>query len=395
MHGRPTTGSVLQILNEDLDNGRVIYRSYAKTDRSSVWRNRNNYYWKSAAFVTRKLRELSEDGPSALEAWSCSGGCSVRFYSERLFRKPDNLETVSLVGRYLAGRARERLRQSTRSRSVGHRVFAVKEGRPIHDTLSVQGTVAGDRVVVGRSLPRGSWKRLPPLSRRCTHHAKQHGRIGVSRLTREGAFERPVTVLERPYHLSYPFVFRWRDTWFMMPESSKASRIEIFSARQFPWEWTSEAVLFDSVHAVDSTLICVEGRWWLFTNMSPHAAIRNYDELYAFHAPTPSGPWKAHRRNPVKSDARSARAAGSFFWTGNALYRPSQDCSGRYGSAIVINRVDQLTPDVFKETIVARVEPRWRSGLSGTYTLNSCSGLTVIDFRHGRARYSGASEVLR
>ena len=29
MLNRPTTGSVLQILNEDLDNGRVIYRSYA------------------------------------------------------------------------------------------------------------------------------------------------------------------------------------------------------------------------------------------------------------------------------------------------------------------------------------------------------------------------------
>ena len=78
----------------------------------------------------------------------------------------------------------------------------------------------------------------------------------------------------------------------MMPETSKAARIEVFSARRFPSEWTSEAMLLDSVHAVDSTLVEVEGRWWLFTNMSPHAAIRNYDELYAFHAPTPFGPWR-------------------------------------------------------------------------------------------------------
>jgi hypothetical protein len=180
-----------------------------------------------------------------------------------------------------------------------------------------------------------------------------------------------------------------------MPESSKVSRIEVFSARQFPWEWTPEAVLFDSLQAVDSTLVAVEGRWWLFANVSPHPAIRNYDELYAFYGPTPFGPWTPHRRNPVKSDARSARAAGSFFGKGNALYRPAQDCSSRYGSAMVINRVDQLTPDVFQETIVARLEPRWRSGLSGTHTLNSCSGLTVIDFRHSRSKYSRASEVLR
>ena len=68
-----------------------------------------------------------------------------------------------------------------------------------------------------------------------------------------------MTVLERPYHFLYPFVFQWRGTWFMMPESSKASRIEVFSARQFPWEWTPEAVLFDSLQAVDSTLVPWKG----------------------------------------------------------------------------------------------------------------------------------------
>ena len=105
MHEHPTTGSVLQILNEDLDNGRVIYRSYAKTDRSSVWRNRNNYYWKSAAFVTRALRQLADCGPAALEGCACGHGSrDVRFYSEPLFRKPDNLETFGLVGRYLTRR---------------------------------------------------------------------------------------------------------------------------------------------------------------------------------------------------------------------------------------------------------------------------------------------------
>ena len=82
----------------------------------------------------------------------------------------------------------------------------------------------------------------------------------------------------------------------------------------------------------------------------------------------------------------------TFFWKGKALYRPSQDCSGRYGSAMVINRIDQLTPDVFQETIVARVEPRWRRGLSGMHTLNSCSGLTMIDFRHSRSSCTHGGE---
>jgi hypothetical protein len=226
-------------------------------------------------------------------------------------------------------------------------------------------------------------------------HATCRGHIAVGQVTPDGAFEQPVKVLERPHHLSYPFVFHWRGKWFMMPESSKASRIEILSASEFPFGWTQESVLFDRVHAVDSTLVEVDQRWWLFTNISTDAGTHNYDELYAFYGPTPIGPWTAHRRNPVKSDVRSARGAGRFFWKGAALFRPAQDGSGRYGSATVINRIEKLTPDEFHETVVSRVEPRWRPGLSGTHTLNFCPGLTTIDFRHSRSKFLGRDSIGR
>src|SRR5437016_5781577 len=50
----PVSGSVLQILNEQLDGGQVIYKSLASTHRYSLFLNRNAVYWKTAAFVTRK-----------------------------------------------------------------------------------------------------------------------------------------------------------------------------------------------------------------------------------------------------------------------------------------------------------------------------------------------------
>ena len=326
-----------------------------KTDGSSVWRNRNNYYWKSAEFVTRKLRDLFENGPAVVDG--CSGSCSgVNVYSERLFRKPGNLQTVALVGAYLSRRARERVR---RMHEVDQWAIAFR--------LSTAALPHASLYQFKEEWPALglSWADPFPVEGSDGYHvfeeddlAKQRGHIGVARLSREGSFERPVTVLERPYHLSYPFVFQWHGKWFMMPESSKASLIEVFSAREFPFDWTPEAVLFDSLEAVDSTLVMLEGRWWLFTNISAHPATHNYDELYAFHGPTPFGPWTPHRGNPVKSDVRSGRPAGRFFWNGNTLFRPAQDCSGRYGSATVLNRIDKLTPDEFQETVVARMEPR-------------------------------------
>ncbi|MBA3514784.1 MAG: hypothetical protein H0T77_10455 [Pyrinomonadaceae bacterium] len=60
MNDEPVTGSILQSLTEDLDNGKVIYRSWASPINISVKTNNNNYCWKSSAFVTRKLKELYE-----------------------------------------------------------------------------------------------------------------------------------------------------------------------------------------------------------------------------------------------------------------------------------------------------------------------------------------------
>ena len=65
MHNEATTGSILQILNEKLDDGEILYRSYSQTDRRSVWRNRRNYYCKSSMFLTRTLTQLHRLGGEA------------------------------------------------------------------------------------------------------------------------------------------------------------------------------------------------------------------------------------------------------------------------------------------------------------------------------------------
>ena len=219
MTEQPTTGSVLQVLNEDLDNGRVIYQSHAGTDRSSVTRNRHNYFWKSAAFVTRKLRDVAESGAAALEGNACAGGCrDFRFYSQRLFRKPGNLETLSLVGRYVARRAKEHVRRLHEVDQWGLAWSLSKTAAP--STTIYRFT---------EEWPALGWSWADPFPVEAEHgydvflevydHATRRGSIGVSRLSRDGVFEPPVTVLDAPYHLSYPFVFQWRGQWFLMPES--------------------------------------------------------------------------------------------------------------------------------------------------------------------------------
>lgn len=201
--------------------------------------------------------------------------------------------------------------------------------------------------------------------------------ISAMEIDAQGQAGRPLRVLERPYHLSYPFLFEWDGGWWMLPETSHNRTVELYRCISFPDQWKLEAVLLRDVRAADCTLWQEAGRWWMFANMaSPAASI--HDELHLYFADSPLGPWQAHPLNPVKSDARSSRPAGALFRDGEALIRPAQDCGVAYGRAIVLNRVEVLTTDDYRESVAGRIEPD-ELGAECTHTLNRAGGWRVLD----------------
>lgn len=383
MENEPTTGSVLQILSDDLDNGRVIYRSHAPTDDRSVYRNKDNFYRKSATFVLRKLKDLSENGPKALDD---PNGSVFTPYTRRLYREPSNLDMVSsglrLARRYAADKVKNRVLLD--QWALAYRMHPGSDGPDpgLHRfkfLVPPQDRFWADPFPVFANGRHYIFVEELPFRTNVGH-------ISVLELNERGELQRTAPVLRKDHHLSYPFVFEWQGEHFMIPETGANRRVEVYRARVFPDEWELETVLMDGVYAVDATLADVNGSWWMFVNMAVEGAV-NTDELHIFQAPTPFGPWRAHRRNPVKSDGRCARPAGRLFhWNGD-LYRPSQDCSGRYGSAIVINKVGQLTECEYRETGVSRIEPKWAPNLLATHTINSTAGLTVVDALVRRRRH--------
>lgn len=62
------------------------------------------------------------------------------------------------------------------------------------------------------------------------------GKIGVLKYDGE-IFKNFQLILERPYHLSYPYVFKYNDKIYMIPETSENNCIEIYCAMEFPIKW--------------------------------------------------------------------------------------------------------------------------------------------------------------
>ena len=382
MDGVPVTGSVLQVLTEDLDNGPVIYRSLSPTsDRFSVKANRNNLYWKSSAFVLRKLRDLANGVPV-----QAADNGFYRPYSQRLFRMPTNREMLPRVARLAtklaAGKVKSAFtedqwqlayRFKTGPCDANNTFYRYKQLVPPKDRFWADPCVFqyNDRyyVFIEEYLNRTG-----------------KGHISVIELDRKkGVVSGPTKVLERDYHLSYPFVFEWNNTYHMVPETAANKTVELYRSTSFPFEWQLEKVLLKDVRAKDATLAEIDGTWWMFVSIAEHSIP---DELYLFYADNPLGPWQPHPRNPVKSDVRGSRPAGGLFnWNGE-LYRPAQNSSGRYGYGMSINRLTQLDTHAFSEEEVSTVLPNWNKNLLGTHTISIAGDLTVIDCLVKRSKWS-------
>ncbi|MBN9654999.1 hypothetical protein J0K78_12035 [Halobacillus sp. GSS1] len=189
-------------------------------------------------------------------------------------------------------------------------------------------------------------------------HRVVKGFISELHLTNEGEdmgkYSLRKGTMNLPTHMSYPYILEDGNNYFCIPETSESKKVTIHQWKDETKGWGEVKTILKGIAAVDSTIIHWNGRWWLFCTRASSFQTENY-ELHIFYSDHLLGEWKEHAANPVKYDIRSARPAGTPFVLNDVLYRPAQDCSATYGGSIVLNRVEKLSPDEFKEEPVSQL----------------------------------------
>lgn len=378
-------GSVLQILSEDLDNGKIIYRSWSGTVWFSPTLSNESNYWKSASFVPRMIKELNLSGWENFLKKSERFSRPLHLYSERLFKLPGNWQMAMLI----LGKVPKILRMGFIRMLKINQWFLAYNVNPVH---------AGSLRHYKHIIPPADRYWADPFIIR--HQDRNyvfieeflrklgHARISVMEIDATGKYTTPVPVLERPYHLSYPFVFEHEDKMYMIPETRRNKTIELYVSNDFPGGWELVKVLMKDVEALDATLIFDNGRWWMFTTMIEFRHASSNDELFLFSSDDLfSDDWQPHPLNPVISNAQAARPAGRIFRHEGKIYRPSQDCTKLYGYGFSFSRIDVLTETDYSETVVESVYPNWHPNIKGTHTFGREGDLTVIDALRMKPRF--------
>nr|WP_243147472.1 hypothetical protein [Scytonema sp. UIC 10036] len=154
-------------------------------------------------------------------------------------------------------------------------------------------------------------------------------------------------VLDEPFHLSYPYVFKVDTDYYMIPESYEANSVRLYKAVNFPTQWSFVKTLLDGSDYVDSSIFYYNDMWWLFTTSFKG------NILCLYYASELMGNWIAHPRSPViQENFNIARPGGRVVISDGRIFRYTQDVEGFYGNQVRVFEITELTTKSYQEVAV-------------------------------------------
>lgn len=362
------SGFIVQRLTEELDGGEVLSRGRITTEPFYT-RNKAALFAAANAHLKRTIRAVLEERAIALP----SG-----IYDDRLYRTPRLGTTIAYaLGRigYVAGKV---LRRATGRRWRWEVAYSFTSWR---------------RAVLWRAKhvpnPKGHFLADPfALAEGGEHYlfvedyvdAQRKAAISAYHVPRNGPPERIGIVLDEPFHLSFPYLFRFDGSLFMVPESSHNRDIRAYRCIRFPEIWKLETVIMSEVTAVDTMIFEHGGKWWMFTTMVDGPLDRPDRDLHIFYSDHPLGGWKPHRLNPVRTDAEGGRNGGLLRDAGRLFRVAQRHGFARYGQGCSIYAMERLSETEFEETLVQDVSPNFLPGVRGIHHLHQDGELFTFDF---------------
>ena len=145
-------------------------------------------------------------------------------------------------------------------------------------------------------------------------------------------------VLDEPFHLSFPQVFRHNDKFYMLPETSQAENVILYKATNFPYSWKKVDTLIKNRKLKDPAIL-------LSPDLNLIVTVDDHMQQFMFTADSLNGTWK-EAENYTGRLGNETRPGGRFFALNGNYYLPVQDRKYGYGSAIsifqLVNENDRL-----------------------------------------------------
>lgn len=371
-------GAVIKMLDNEGHN-KIIYRAQASLYPSSLNVTRDQIYGLAPLIIPRLLERLSTGGASFLDNLMKEQTKPIDTHGIRIYTPPTGFGNVNnLLAIFKKYFLKKVINLNPDPWSI---LYSLSEGGCYNEKLNSfrelrgpSGTFWADPFIVTRD--GRSYIFIEEYV-----YKKYKGHLSVIELDENGNFLGSEKILEKPYHLSYPFVFELDNQFYLIPESLEDKKISLYRSMEFPYKWEFAASIMENVSATDPTLIFHDGLWWLFVSIDRTGLKTDcFNELFLYFTDDLfSGRWQSHPLNPVVTDPHNSRSAGKIFFENGKIYRPAQDCFWRYGNALNINHITKLSTAEYAENLVSKIKPTFGERFIGVHTFNFNSSVTVLD----------------
>lgn len=377
----PDTCVSLQLLTETLDGGVVLGKAYQRTDLTGFYRNQSKLYFAGIELITNFLSKAIEHSADTWIA-SRSNLFPNTIYSDRLYTNPKNKEAITISFQFLKGIIKR-----------GWNQFFFQEQWQL---VLMASKSNWNQLALYRSK-----KLVPPKDRiwadpfTVLHenktflffeeliHKKGRAHISYFELDKDlkPSTKEPIVIIDEPFHLSYPSIYRIDSEYYCCPESAASKALTLYKADVFPNKWTPVKKLLHGIKVYDPTLLQHNGTWFLFCNQRVFSDSSSDMYLHIYYTDDLfNQSLIEHPSNPIYRDARISRPAGAIFKDENGdLIRSAQCCTPRYGHSIQFFKINELSKTTFSEVEVSKLLPNWEKSILGTHTFNYNDGIFCGD----------------
>ena len=201
---------------------------------------------------------------------------------------------------------------------------------------------------------------------------KQIGYLAVSKYE-NSKFSIPKVIMKRMFHLSYPCVFEYSDSIYMIPETGQNGTLELWKCDNDIYTWKKICVLKKNIRLADSTILIKNKKIYIFSYEESKNFITHIYELDINNR-------KINEIQTIVNEFNNKRPAGKFFEKDGNLYRPVQKNINKYGESILINQINSINPFI-EENVDELTATQLTSGkyTENTHTLSIDDELEIID----------------
>ena len=383
---KENSGITIQLLNQELDGGKVVNIARLKTQKNPT-ENKLNIYKHTSPSILISLKSLYK---KELLDFSNKKNIFSNTYFREILRNPTFFESLKTS---LGCLFRTLIKYLPKVLDKIQIIMKINPGEKWNVAITLDKRNKISKWVHLETENKNDWHADPFITKIKNKnyllteyfiYKKNKGVISAQEIKiNKNKIElgKRMIILENNFHLSYPFTFEKNGRTYMIPENNKNGCI-IYELSTNSYNNKIKCKLIRKIlkgHCVDPTLITYKGIDYLFISYyenSSDQVLRCYFSKDIINAKL-----REHPTSPIIVDHTLGRSAGRIIEIDNKIIRPSQQNINSYGEAVHFSELF-LSKQFITMTKLSDIIniPINKSDYIKTHHLENKNELTAIDY---------------